>query len=82
MAFISYADSDPVEAKLAAVYDQIRAAGGGVAPNILRVSSHQPAALAAHLNLYKTLMYGQSELSRAQREMIAVVVSQINGCHY
>ncbi len=82
MAFISYVDSEPVEGKLAAVYEQIRAAGGGVVPNILRASSHQPAALTAHLNLYKTLMYGKSELSRAQREMIAVVVSQINECHY
>jgi uncharacterized peroxidase-related enzyme len=27
-------------------------------------------------------MYGKSPLSRAQREMIAVVVSQANGCDY
>jgi hypothetical protein len=41
-----------------------------------------PAALRAHYDLYRTLMFGRSELSRAQREMIAVVVSKTNGCHY
>jgi len=27
-------------------------------------------------------MYGPSDLSRAEREMIAVVVSPVNACHY
>ena len=27
-------------------------------------------------------MFGESELSRGQREMLATVVSQINNCHY
>jgi AhpD family alkylhydroperoxidase len=29
-----------------------------------------------------TLMRGRSALSRTQREMIGVVVSSINNCHY
>ena len=82
MAFISYADGDPLGPELTKVYGQIRDPASGVVPNIMRVHSHRPAALSAHLGLYKTLMFGGSELSRAQREMIAVVVSQINGCHY
>jgi alkylhydroperoxidase family enzyme len=32
--------------------------------------------------LYVTVMRGESDLSRAQREMIAVVVSTANQCHY
>jgi alkylhydroperoxidase family enzyme len=32
--------------------------------------------------LYGALMHGRSPLTRAQREMIAVVVSRTNGCHY
>ncbi len=82
MAFISYEDREPLDPTLAAEYEQARQATGGVVPNILRIHSHRPAALASHMGLYKTLMFERSALSRAQREMIAVVVSQVNKCHY
>jgi AhpD family alkylhydroperoxidase len=32
--------------------------------------------------LYGTLLFAESPLSRAQREMIAVVTSQVNECVY
>ena len=35
-----------------------------------------------HLQLYLHLMYGKSSITRTQREMIAVLVSQLNGCEY
>ena len=38
--------------------------------------------LADLMRLYKRIAYGPSPLSRAQREMIAVVVSKANGCRY
>ncbi len=82
MAYVAYADAEPLEPQLAGVYQQIRDPAHGTVPNIMRIHSHNPAALQAHLGLYKTVMFGPSELSRAQREMIAVVVSQINDCHY
>ncbi len=62
-------------------YERMRDPVGNVA-NILQVHSLNPAALRAHFDLYRTLMFARSELSRAQREMIAVVVSKTNGCHY
>ena len=36
----------------------------------------------AWMGLYTTVMFGASELSRAQREMLATVVSVANRCHY
>jgi len=54
---------------------------GGV-DNILKIHSLSPRSMKAHFDLYALLMRGHSELSRAQREMIAVVVSAINQCHY
>ncbi|MCI0661378.1 MAG: carboxymuconolactone decarboxylase family protein [Acidobacteria bacterium] len=36
----------------------------------------------AHFDLYVTLMRGKSGLSRIQREMIGLVVSAANHCHY
>ena len=50
--------------------------------NILKVHSLHPETLRAHVDLYRTVMYGRSAISRAEREMIGVVVSAINECHY
>ncbi len=49
---------------------------------IIEVMSPNPAVLSASMGLYIQLMHGPSPLSRAQREMLAVVVSSANECHY
>jgi len=54
----------------------------GKVSNILKVQSLNPAALGDHLDLYVTLMFGKSGLSRLEREAIAVVVSANNDCAY
>lgn len=54
----------------------------GHVDHIMKIHSLNPASLLGHQHLYKTLMYGDSPLSRAQREMIGVVVSAINRCEY
>ena len=48
------------------------------------LASHalNPEALQAHLLLYQTVMFGDSPLTRAEREAIAVAVSAANDCHY
>ena len=51
-------------------------------PNILSSHSLNRAALEAHLQLYRTIMFGPSGLSRSEREAIAVAVSAANECHY
>ncbi|MBD0338216.1 MAG: carboxymuconolactone decarboxylase family protein [Thermoleophilia bacterium] len=50
--------------------------------HILASHSLNPAALEAHLALYRTIMFGESPLSRTEREAIAVAVSAANDCHY
>ncbi len=81
MAWIKVIPPAEWSGELGEQYDGIRDASGNVA-NILAVHSLNPGALRAHYELYRTLMFGRSELSRAQREMIAVVVSKTNACHY
>lgn len=54
----------------------------GEPANILAVQGANPQALLDHVALYRTLMFGSSPLSRRQREMIALVVSSVNGCMY
>ena len=50
---------------------------------ILRLQSPRPRVLRSSTQLYVEVMHSpDSGLSRAQREMIATAVSQINHCHY
>ena len=51
-------------------------------PNILASHSLNDEVLRAHVGLYRTIMYGDSPLTRAEREAMAVAVSASNSCHY
>jgi uncharacterized peroxidase-related enzyme len=54
----------------------------GFVPNVLRVYAIRPRHLELWNAFYDELMRGESGLTKAQREMIAVVVSTTNRCHY
>ena len=81
MAWIKTIDETKAEGELKNQYDDLVEPWGGV-DNILKIHSLNPKSLAAHVQLYKTVMYGKSPLRRPDREMIAVVVSTVNQCHY
>jgi alkylhydroperoxidase family enzyme len=50
--------------------------------NIVSIQSQLPEVMRDSMRIYQSIMYGPSPLTRAQREMIAVVTSQTNDCHY
>ncbi len=81
MAYIRYITEREASPRLRELYDRYRDPSGQV-DNILRIHGHNPASLVGHYQLYAALMRGESELTPVQREMIAVVVSKINECHY
>jgi uncharacterized peroxidase-related enzyme len=55
----------------------------GWVPHIMKVHSLRPNTLRAIMQLVNAVMYDPSSgLSRAQREMIATVVSATNRCTY
>jgi len=81
MAYIRYVSGAEAPPDLKAMYDRFHQKAGYVA-NILRIHGLNPPSLEAHFAYYRTVVLGPSPLSRAQREMIAVVVSSINECHY
>jgi len=81
MAHIQTISEADATGELAPLYEQMKDASGRVA-NILKVQSLSPRTLAAHFAFYRELMFGKSPLSRIQRELIAVAVSQANNCHY
>jgi uncharacterized peroxidase-related enzyme len=54
----------------------------GFVPNVFRAHAFDNAKLKAFMLMADELMLGESGLSKAEREMIAVAVSAINHCHY
>jgi uncharacterized peroxidase-related enzyme len=54
----------------------------GFVPNVFRVYAYRPERLSAWFAHYRQLHEPTENLSAADREMIAVVVSAANGCLY
>ena len=54
----------------------------GLVPNVLKAYAFNEDKLNTFTHLYNDLMLGDSNLTKLQREMIAVVVSSINKCYY
>ncbi len=81
MAWIKVIQESEAVGRLKALYDKYKEPSGMV-DNILKIHSLNVKSLQTHYDLYSHLMRGRSDLSRAQREMIAVVASVANHCHY
>ena len=80
MTWIEVISEEEATGPLGSIYDRL--APGGRVDNILKIHSLHPASLEAHLALYKNIMFGPGPVTKTEREMVAVVVSQTNGCHY
>ena len=81
MAFIDYISYQDASDDLKKLYEQY--GGESKTPaNVVRIAGLNPEAMEAHVNFYRTIMHQKSPITRHQREMIATVVSAINGCHY
>ena len=81
MAFVTKIGPDEAEGLLESVL-KARTKAGGRLWEIVAVQSLNAPVLRESMRFYGQLMYGDSALSREQREMIAVVTSQANECHY
>lgn len=54
----------------------------GFVPNVLQAYAWNGEKFAGFTSLYNDLMLGESNLSKVEREMIAVTVSSANHCYY
>ena len=79
MAWIDTTGDDP---ELAPLLDRVRDPRTGAVDHIMRIHARHPAGLAAHYELYRAVMRGTASLRTVDRELIALVVSGVNGCHY
>ena len=74
-------DAD-ADGELGDLYDGFGRRAGQTVPHILKLQSLSPSTLRTHYQFYRSLMFGQGPLSRTQRELLAVAVSQTNACAY
>jgi alkylhydroperoxidase family enzyme len=82
MAWIETVPDGEGEAELAALYERSRDPENGKVDNIMSIHSLHPGGLATHFELYREVMTGTATLRKVDREMIALVVSAANDCHY
>lgn len=67
--------------RLKEIYDDLIEKRGQLA-EVHKIQSLNPETIVAHMDLYLSIMFSQSPLTRAQREIISVVVSAANRCEY
>ncbi|MCJ7781014.1 MAG: peroxidase [Acidimicrobiia bacterium] len=82
MSWIETVDDGSWDGELALLRDRVVDPQTGRVDHIMTVHSLNPRSLAAHDELYRSAMRGTATLRRIDREMIALVVSTINECHY
>jgi uncharacterized peroxidase-related enzyme len=81
MPHIRLIDEADAEGPLKEEYDAAVERAGKVF-NILKAMSLRPGVLRASIALYREIMFGESGLSRQERELLATVASSEQGCHY
>jgi alkylhydroperoxidase/carboxymuconolactone decarboxylase family protein YurZ len=65
------------------IYDEIKQAFGiDFVPNLYRVMAPNPDYLEANWAKVKAVMFATGRLDRLTKEIIAVAVSAVQGCHY
>jgi uncharacterized peroxidase-related enzyme len=81
VAHIRLIEPDDADGVLKEEYDAALGRAGKIF-NIVRAMSLRPEVLRQSMEMYKAIMFGPSSLTRAERELLATVTSQINECHY
>jgi alkylhydroperoxidase family enzyme len=81
MPYVRQVNPEDADGVLKEQYDLGESRAGKVY-NILRIQSLTPEALDAVMAFYTAVMKGKGPLRRWERELLATVVSKINGCVY
>jgi uncharacterized peroxidase-related enzyme len=74
-------DESEADGLLKEEYDAAHERAGKVF-NILKGMSRNPRVLRASIELYREIMFGESGLSRRERELLATVTSSAQDCFY
>ena len=82
MTWIHTIPLEEAEGDLAELYAKVVDRESGKLDHIMAAHSLNPRGLAGHIGVYAAAMAGTRGLRKVERELIALVVSQLNGCHY
>ena len=82
MARIEMIPDEAWDGPLGELRSRVADPASGRVDNILGVHSLNPRSMAAHQSLYESAMAGTATLRKVERELIALVVSLSNDCHY
>lgn len=82
MPWIDAPHEDSWEGELAELKKRVIDPTWGRVDWVMRIHALDAGSLEAHDVLYRQAMRSTRNLRKVEREMIAVVVSQINECHY
>ncbi|MFO8067393.1 MAG: peroxidase-related enzyme [Bacteroidales bacterium] len=81
MSRIKIIQHEDATGRLSEIYNDLIKKRGKLA-DVHKIQSLRPESIVKHMDLYMEIMFSKSELSRAEREMMAVVVSAANNCEY
>ena len=81
MTWVKIISEDHATGELKRAYELVVHTRGKIS-NIMRSLSLNPGVLRLFVELYTTLVYGKSGLSRRERETIATLISARNHCLY
>lgn len=81
MAKIKVIEEEQATGRLKEIYDNLLNSRGKLA-SVHKIQSLRPESIVKHMDLYMEIMYSKSKLSRAERELVAVIVSISNKCDY
>ena len=82
MPWIETVPDDEWEGDLAELRPEVVDPQADKVDHIMAIHSLNPRGLAAHNALYTSAMQGTRSLRKVERELIALVVSLENHCHY
>jgi alkylhydroperoxidase family enzyme len=82
MAWIEMPDDRTWQGELGEFGAEIADKQHGRVDNILAVHALDVGSMRAHHGLYMQVMKGTKTLRKVEREMVALIVSKANECHY
>ncbi|MFC1749569.1 peroxidase-related enzyme [Pseudomonadota bacterium] len=81
MAWIQELEEKEASGELKEVYNGLIKKRGRLS-NIMKIHSLRPDVMQKHMDLYISICFKKSGVSREDRELLAVVVSLMNDCSY
>ena len=81
-AWIDWRPGGAAAERLEELFSSLGTPRGDGLDHVLKSHGPMPDRLASQLTFYRTVMREPGPLDRVEREVVAVVVSQRNACHY